>query len=266
MELKELNTASKVAEHLRSEGFNVVPISAGSKSPPKGFDLKRYFDELCDHPITDEDSIAMLHGMTGRTWAMDLDASDISDKDDILKMVFRDRYQQILDGDMVVKTPKKGYHIILRAVPDDIPPSNATYGNGEGVKIDIKTEKGLTMLPPSIYPEAHLGKYQFVGQNKPREVKWSQIENGLNKSGYFALNDLKNTSLRTSEGVDSLLRGKFKQGTRRPKLNSLYCKLRVRGMDHEEADVKVRDVNRRCLPPLPDSEIGYVIQYAQGVL
>lgn len=261
--IDSLNTSSKVAEYLRSKGKNIIPIVSGTKVPPKGFKLEEYFDKKCDYPITDDMSIAILHGTISNTYAIDVDMKTGGGWKDAIHIVAKD-IEKILSRTMVVKTPKQGCHFIVSPI-GNLPPKNAKYFDKAGIEIDIKTQGGYTLLPPSIHPEKQLGRYQFISEtlnNDPTD--WLKFEVHLAKKGFFLGEDLKDKNLRNDYNLTKLLTGKFIRGNRRRSQNSLYCKLRIGDYSEENAVNKVYEVNRKCVEPLDEKEVQYNIQYAEA--
>ncbi len=258
-----LNTSSKVAEYLRGQGKNIIPIVPGTKVPPAGFDMKSYFEKQCDYPIKDTDSIAILHGKISNTFAIDIDMKNGGGWEDAVHIVAQD-IEKILSETLVIKTPKQGCHFILEPI-DDLPPKNSKYFNKDGIEIDIKTQGGYTLLPPSIHPDRHLGKYQFISTTlKPLPTTWAKFEIHLASKGFFLKEDIDNKDLHTDYDLDKLLQGKFIRGSRRKSLNSLYCKMRVRRWSEKLCIKKIEEVNRKLPEPLDDKEISYIIQYSES--
>jgi len=263
MNIDDLNTSSKVARYLREQGRNIIPIIPGTKIPPKGFKLESYFNKMCDYPITDDMSIAILHGTISNTFGIDIDMKSGGGWEDAIHVVAKD-IEKILSKTMVIKTPKQGCHFIVSPM-GYLPPKNAKYFNKDGVEIDIKTQGGYTLLPPSIHPERQLGKYQFISETLQCDpTDWLKFEAHLAQKGFFLKEDLDDKSLRNDYNLDTLLEGKFIKGNRRRSQNSLYCKLRIRKYSEEDAVRQVYVVNKKCAEPLDEKEIIRNIKYAEA--
>lgn len=261
-DIDSLRTTSQVAAHLRSLGLNIIPIAPGTKAPPAGFEMKKYFDVMCDYPITDDMSIAILHGKISNTFAVDIDMKSGGDWKNAIEIVAADQ-EKILSRTMVIKTPKQGCHFILSPI-GELPPKNTSYFNSEGIEIDIKTEGGYTLLPPSVHPERQFGKYQFISNTLDRNpTDWLEFEIFLAKKGFFRKEDI-DTKMHNDYDLTQLLSGKFVRGERRRSMNSLYCKLRVRGNSREEATNTIHRINRKLPEPLEDKEVNYNIQSAES--
>lgn len=261
--IDSLNTPKKVTDYFRKKGKNIIPIVPGTKVPPKGFDMMSYFDKICDVPIKDTDSIAILHGKISNTFAIDIDMKNGGGWEDAIHVIAKD-IDKILSTTMVIKTPKQGCHFIVEPV-GELPPKNAKYFNKDGIEIDIKTQGGYTLLPPSIHPERHLGKYQFISNTlTTNPTRWQAFEGHIASKGFFLKEDIENKDLHSDYDLDKLLRGKFLRGNRRKSLNSLYCKMRVRRWHEKKCVQKINEINRKLAEPLNDTEIEYIIKYAES--
>ncbi len=261
--IDSLNTSCKVTEYFRSKGKNIIPIVPGTKVPPKGLALESYFTKACDVIIKDSDSIAILHGKISNTFAIDIDMKNGGAWEDAIHIVAED-IQKLLKKTLVVKTPKQGCHIIVQPI-GDLPPKNAKYFNKDGVEIDIKTQGGYTLLPPSIHPEKQLGRYQFISETLESDpTDWLMFESHIASKGFFLKADMDNRDLHSDYDLDKLLRGKFARGTRRKSLNSLYCKMRVRRWSEKLTVKKIQEINRKLPEPLSEKELEYNIKYSES--
>jgi len=261
--IDSLNTPCKVTKYFRGQGKNIIPIVPGTKVPPKGFEMASYFDKICDVPIKDTDSIAMLHGIISNTYAIDVDMKNGGGWEDAIHIVAKD-IEKILSTTIVIKTPKQGCHFIVEPI-GELPPKNAKYFNKDGIEIDIKTQGGYTLLPPSIHPEKHLGKYQFISTTlDTTPTSWPDFELHIASKGFFLKEDIDNQDLRSDYDLDKLLRGKFIRGSRRKSLNSLYCKMRVRRWSEKHCIKKIHEINRKLPEPLSEKELENNIKYSES--
>lgn len=261
--IDSLNTPCKVTDYFRSKGMNIIPIVPGTKVPPNGLALQSYFTKACDVIIKDSDSIAILHGKISNTFAIDIDMKSGGVWEDAIHLVAED-IQKLLKKTLVVKTPKQGCHIIVQPI-GELPPKNAKYFNKDGVEIDIKTQGGYTLLPPSTHPEKQLGRYQFISETLETDpTDWLMFESHLASKGFFLKEDMDNKDLHSDYDLDKLLRGKFARGTRRKSLNSLYCKMRVRRWSETLTVKKIKEINRKLSEPLSEKELEYNIKYSES--
>jgi len=262
-EVFKSKSSKDIAEYLRNEkGLNVIPIKKGTKEP----DLKslaEWFDKKCDLPVSDLQSIAILHGKVSGTYALDLDHKDI------IKEIFNN-ITLVLKSTLVIKTPKNGNHIIYKAKDGDFPPLNIKLFNKEGKEIDIKTQGGYTLLPPSQHNEVN-GNYEFISETlEPFAVKGSAVLETLEQLGYYEESKLETMSYSEINSsynnwpIDELITGAYMQGERRRKQNSYYIKLRKEGKPETEARAEVLRVNQNCKPePLKIIEVNQNIKHAE---
>jgi P4 family phage/plasmid primase-like protien len=268
----DLTSSREVAEYLRSQGYNIIPIMKDTKEPPMGFNLKDYFEKPCDFPITDEYNIAMLHGKVGNTYAIDIDIKDSKKggkvtTEEALKVLFNET-EKALSKTIVVKTPKQGCHIIFKPKNGIFPPKNAKYSNEkQNIGIDIKTEGGYTLLPPSTHPEKQFGKYVFLSNTlQTHSFAWENVQKTLVNRGFHTSGERTNNNFSNynNNDVDELLKGNYTKGERRSKMRSLYCKLRVIGYDERYATNEIHRVNDTCIEPLSISELNINVPSAES--
>ena len=269
-------SAPAEAARLRELGFNIIPIKPGTKMPRAGEgDILKWRTDGCDAEIGEHDNMAMLHGGIGGTWAMDCD-------DPTILADLLDDYEQNAPKMCIVKTPKQGHHILFKRDPSDEPPGDPKYSDSRGRNIDVKS-KGYTLLPPSVHPDRHLGRYQYLFATDTPNItmRWSDAVTVLRSRGFFSPQD-RDEMFSDIAGVhvggagseyvpgappkyeyNDLLKGGFGPGERRRKMNSLYVKKRVMGSSREDAEAAVRHVNSTCQPPLPDRELRYNISASE---
>ena len=238
------------AKRLRDKGYNVIPIRSGTKIPRAGTDeVMKWKKNGCKEEISNVDSIAMLHGPKGGTWAMDLDDPSILDE-------LGD--PNSLDMMCIVRTPKQGHHVIFRRVKGDVPEGDIKLIDDGERKIDIKSV-GYTLLPPSNHPDVN-GRYEWGNDVEPDDMGWRHVHDVLTKIGFHRMGEDSDEAIGQyvkKYDYGTLLGGGFMQGTRRAKLKSLYSQARGNyHMTHAEASKLCHQVNARCKPePLPTSEL-----------
>ena len=243
-----IHSSKKVSEFFRKQGQNIIPIISGTKLPraDKG-EVDGWKENKCKVEIKDNDSIAMLHGQLGNTWACDFDDHNILDE----LINDKEKKKELL----IVKTPKQGHHIIWQRDPDDYPPEDTSFYDSKNRKIDIR-HKGYTLLPPSTHPDSQFGKYQFLNESyKPVLIKWSNFVSVLHEFGFFSKSDKNETGYNGKKyDYGLLLVGKFTRGERRVKQKSLYIQKRILDSSHERAVEIVNKINQTCIPPIDERE------------
>ena len=253
----DASQTSQVVKFFRNQGRTIIPIRKNTKFPKAATgDVEKWKVVGCTIPIADGDSIAMLHGQVSGTWASDLDDPTILD--DLLI----DNMQK--SKMLIVKTPRRGHHIIWEFIPDDYPPKDTSFHDKDGRTIDIKC-KGCTLLPPSSHPDTEK-KYEFLENTSmvPAKMKWSDFELVLSEKGFFTQNEVNGQNSKNDYDIDVLLLGKFPRGTRRISENSLYCKLRNKGYPKNLVEEKIHEVNSKCDEPLTEQEVKRNCQYAEN--
>lgn len=184
-----VRTTPGEAARLRALGFNVIPIRAGSKMvrTRRTGDILKWCEEKCGETVRSDDSIAMLHGSTGGTWAMDCDEPTI------LKDLVREKDAKDM---CVVKTPNRGHHVLFRRDADDHPPGDLRFRDAAGRRLDVKAV-GYTLLPPSVLlppsirSDSELGRYEYQSTvDAPRiTMKWSDALQILHVLGFSSPSD-----------------------------------------------------------------------------
>ena len=203
-EVNELK-ASQISKFLRSKGLNIIPIVSGTKTPKAGFNLELYFEKMCDAPIKDTDSIALVHGNVSDTLCVDCDVKSENYEDALRLFAKKENTEKFLSKNMVVKTPKKGIHIIVR-LKDGKYPRNITYNGPDGNHIDLRSQRAYSLLPPSKYltKEQHLGNYKFLSScREPREISLAELETKLAQAKFFPPRDSNNKDIVS--GYDLIL-------------------------------------------------------------
>ena len=257
------NTVKQIKEYFHSMGIKTIPLGHHSKAPIAGFTFESLKDPDYDYTPYEDQNIGMAHGPVSGTYGADLDIHKPHTIDEALLILFSDP-QRAINETLLVKTPKQGIHAVFYS-PDGIYPKQQKYLNPNmpDVEIDIRSENGLTVLPPSTHPEAKYGKYSFISNTlTPAKLKWSDAQMILAQKGFFAHDTT--THMREYVDVSKLLMGNFPVGYRRRRQNSLYCKLRIRGKSEQEAKLIIQRTNQKCNPPLEQKELDYNCKYAEA--
>ena len=218
----------------------------------------------CNVEIKEGDSIAMLHGPWGGTWAADLDERVIAE------MIFHNL--ELLNEMLVIKTPG-GYHLIFYLDPEDLPDKDITFYHTTWkdkdpktgkMKIDIR-HKGYTMLPFSNHPKSEV-RYEFNSTNYiPKKMGWKAFVQAVGECGFFNKDTIDEIGPHGKKyEYVKLLNGGFTQGERRVKQKSLYIHRRIRGDAPEQAEKKLQKINMTCVPPTSDKEFNENMRSAEN--
>ena len=262
-------TILEVKQYFMNLGFKMIPLVPENKMPVKGFTYDMLQESDYDFPLDGDENIGMGHGPASGTYAVDVDFKEgkAHTVDDAVKVLFDD-VEKTLASTLVIKTPKQGVHFIFTS-DDGVYPEQKKYYSSQhpGVEIDIRSTNGLTVFPPSMHPETKYGKYSFISKTLiPIKMKWENVQLVLAERGFFTKDETtsqNDESLQSDYNIAKLLMGKFAIGTRRRSLNSLYCKLRIRGKTTDDAEDIVRKVNQKCAEPLDRSETNHNVKYAE---
>lgn len=195
-------------------------------------------------------NIAIVTGKVSNLIVIDLDEKTLAHK------IFSD-WDAILHHTFVVETAR-GYHIYCRPKSGTFPPT-AKFMDSSGRGIDIKSEGGYVVAPPSIHPDGT--KYKVISLT--RNIETLSIENfvtKLKKSGFGG-------GLKKAKLTD-VLSGKVAEGSRN---DSAYVYARYLlnplegGLDEADALLQLREWNKSNTPPLEKDEIDRVFDSAHNI-
>ena len=142
------------SEIFQDLGFNCFPLRHQSKEPAVA-SWKAYQTEKYEDGFKEGQNIAIICGVISKLIVIDLDHRDLAN------IVFT-KWNELLHHTLVVQT-SRGYHIYCRPRDRKYPP-NAKFMDNKGRGIDIKSEGGYVVAPPSIHPDG--GKYKVISYSK----------------------------------------------------------------------------------------------------
>ena len=157
MEICNLNLNDFV-EVYKDLKFNFFPLKHQSKEPAIAT-WKEYQSSMYQGEFKEGQNVAIVTGKLSNLIVIDLDdkklATQIFSKwDDLLRTTF------------VVETAR-GFHIYCRPKSGKFP-ATAKLTNSKGQGIDIKSEGGYVVAPPSIHPDGT--KYKVISFSKSIEL------------------------------------------------------------------------------------------------
>jgi len=238
---------SEVFEDL---GFNCFPLRHQSKEPAVA-SWKAYQSEKYEDGFKEGQNIAIICGVISKLIVIDLDHRDLAN------IVFT-KWEELLHHTLVVQT-SRGYHIYCRPRDGKYPP-NAKFMDGKGRGIDIKSEGGYVVAPPSIHPDG--GKYKVISYSK--DVAEIDINGFVAKlqNEYGFSGGLKKSKLSDVVGGGVVEGGRNDSAyiMARHLLNPLEG-----GLDDFEAKVKLIEWNKSNTPPLEDDEINRIFESAHNI-
>lgn len=151
-----------------------------------------------------------------------------------------------------VLTPTGGRHYYFKFIPN-LKNSAGVLGSGSGV--DIRTDGGLVILPPSMHPIG--GTYEWMSDQSPWEIEIAEFPQELLRIIQ------KQNSLADGKKEGFSLPDKIADGQRNDILFRYASKLRGSGMKKPEVLTAVSTLNtERCENPLPQQEIKTVVDSA----
>ena len=118
-----------------------------------------------------------------------------------------------------------------------------------GLGIDVRSDGGYVVAPPSIHPSG--SEYKWLKKTKIQPLP-------------IALKNLLSTSPNHNNPTTlelSLEAGRIKEGMRNTQLFSLACAMRARGAEEEAIQAALDTLNKsQCDPPLPDDEVSGIVE------
>ncbi len=238
------------AEIFDDLGFNCFPLKHHSKEPAVP-SWKEYQTEKYTDGFKEGQNIAVVCGEISKLIVIDLDDKALAE------MVFT-KWGDLLHHTFVVET-HRGYHIYCRPKDGKYPP-NAKLQDNKGRGIDIKSEGGYVVAPPSIHPDG--GKYRVVSFTKEiSELDIPGFVNGLNKRFGFTggLKKAKLTDVQKG-GVSEGGRNDSAYVMARYLLNPLEG-----GYDEIKAWDELKTWNESLNPPLEREELERVFESAHNI-
>ncbi|MEJ7569986.1 MAG: bifunctional DNA primase/polymerase [Gaiellaceae bacterium] len=128
-----------------------------------------------------------------------------------------------------------GQHLLFRHPGVDVPNSAGQLGAG----VDVRRDGGYIVAPPSTHASG-------------RPYQWTRtLERGLADLPAWLLEDAGRRRNGTSAKVDTII----PEGKRRAAMLSVAGKLKRAGLTGDEILPTLRELNRRCQPPLEEREL-----------
>lgn len=228
-------------------GWNIIPLFNYQKNPASASHLlpKGGWLELQNRPATEEEldlwfnknnptGIGVITGKISNLVVVDED----SYKEGKVKMDF--------DSPLVSKTASGGKHFFFSYSPDV-----KTIGYRQGVNIEVKSDGGFVVLPPSFVVNKFkkLSQYQWLkATTEPLPKIDEAITNAFKEKykTYYSLHDLV----------------EVEQGQRHNSLRTIALKTfaRFKKEDWDLAANYIRFEARRMKPPLPEKEVERLIR------
>lgn len=285
------NKTLEMALEYAAVGFRVFPLN-GKKPMIDHWNANATTDPaqitewFTQHPNA---NIGILTGQfNGKNLVVvDLDVGHSDGADGTKTLAEWEKQNGKLPETLTVKTGSGGYHLYYFV--------NGTYKNGTNILkgfngltatgIDVKTEGGYLVAPPSVHPETG-ESYEWIGgfdigriadggealdklltyRSNTKKAK-APPNNGWKSSGSTSSDWQTRTKEQDTRDtvIDSIsdLNLTFKQGSRNDDLYRLACSLQAKGIADKELRAAVFDTNEcLCAPPLETAEVEKIIESA----
>jgi len=230
-------------------GFNCIPLKYQSKEPAVP-SWKEYQSSKYEGDFKEGQNIAIICGKISNLIVIDLDDKSLASE------IFDDWNAKLMKN--WINETRRGYHILCTPKDGKFPP-NVKLMDSKGRGIDIKSEGGYIVAPPSTHPDG--GKYKMVSSG--REIVKIDIRGfvaALQKRGFGG--GLKKAKLT------EVLQGNVGEGARN---DSAYVMARYLlnplegGLDDADAKIKLIEWNDSNVPPLPREELNRIFDSAHNI-
>ena len=237
------------SEVYEDTGFNCFPVKFQSKEPAVA-SWKEYQTEKYTGGFKEGQNIAIVCGKISNLIVIDLDDKSLANE------LFSE-WESILQSTLVIET-SRGFHIYTRP-KDGIFPPNAKFQDARGRGIDIKSEGGYVVAPPSIHPDG--GKYKVISiSHVVKEIDISGLVEKIHKMGFGG-------GLQKAK-LDNVVKGYIGEGARN---DSAYVYARSllnpqeSGLDDKNALRKLEEWNQTNIPPLDTDELDRIFDSAKSI-
>lgn len=230
--------------------FNIIPLKSQSKEPAVPT-WKEYQDTQYTGEFFEGHNIGVICGKQSKVIVLDLDSKDL------FREIF-DKPEEILSRTLVTET-NRGHHIFC--IPkDNFFPPNMKLKDAQGRSIDIKSEGGYVVVPPSIHPDG--GKYKVISYSK--EIMTVDLVAVIEKlkTKYGFTGGLQKAKL------DEVKNGKISEGSRNDSayIMSRYLLNPTEGARGQlEAWDELQKWNEANMPPLDKDELLRTFESASSI-
>ena len=131
-----------------------------------------------------------------------------------------------------------------------IPIGNSASQLGSG--LDIKTEGGQVVAPPSVHPNTNRA-YEWEAAHHPDDVSLAEVPTWL----------LQQLTAQPGQGRPFTIPQQIQDGSRDTTLYRMARSLKAKGLDCESIRAALHVENRKkCVPPLPDVHVDQIVENA----
>jgi hypothetical protein len=256
-----MNTILEAALYYNSIGWSIIPLSPGSKIPPKDFKVMQYRDRLAtkeeienwwkENPVY---NIGIITGKLSNLFVVDLDKYKPEYSEETVSQYIPDNIETVVD-----RSPRGGAHLYFQ-YPNDI---NLTINADSLPGVDYRGEGGYILAPPSVF-EGKASEWIIPPNGKPLPPAPDSLLRFLkrinNSTNYLYKDD--DTKIENGRQMSSLSSNVFNVGRRDQDLFHL-ANLLVKGGCEPEFLAEVMNIAAQsCNPPFPQNEVKAKIESA----
>ena len=247
---------TEFAEVYDDFGFNCIPLKPHTKEPAIA-SWKEYQTKKYDGGFKEGQNIGILTGKISNVIVIDIDDVSLIDEV-IIDGNKKPNFEEWKTKTFITKT-NRGIHIFVRPKGGIFPPTSK-LDDSKGRGIDIKSEGGYVVAPPSIHAEGT--KYQVISNTRSiAEIDIEGFINSLVKYHSFR-GGLKKAKL------NEVVKGGVSEGGRN---DSAYVMARhllnpmEGGLEVKDAWIELLAWNEKNEPPLDREELEIVFDSAHNI-
>jgi len=251
-----MNVVEFVDLYTHDFGFNCIPLKNNSKEPAVA-SWKEYQTKPYDGVFKEGHNVGVLTGSISNIVVIDID--DRSLIDEVIKNEAGKPTIEDWKNKTFITESSRGIHIWVRPKGGKYPPT-AKLVDSKGRGIDIKSEGGYVVAPPSIHPDGT--KYRVLSNTREiLEVDVEGFVRSLVKVHGFS-GGLKKAKLT------DVVKGAIPEGARN---DSAYVMARYLlnpvegGLEEVDAWTKLLEWNVQNQPPLEEDELRRVFDSAHNI-
>ena len=227
-------------QDLKRRGLNIFPLrkkgAKDAKFPSRPW--AQYQNEIYNDTFPVDNNIAIVCGkISGNLVVVDLDDKTLYDL-----------FSEYHDKTFIVKTGKQGHHIYFKTAE---PVPSTKMDDKDGRHIDIQSEGKYVVAPGSVHPNGNT--YDVICDKDIMEIDPIKLRDKLYTLGF--------TKIKTS--IDEISQG-IKKGNRNDGIFK-YATYMIKneGITGIALKTMLVDLNAKCNPPLPESELNVIQNSAE---
>jgi uncharacterized protein YdaU (DUF1376 family) len=233
-------------------GFHVIPVE-GKVPLVKDWPEKASADAEVIRELwssNEEASVGVVTGAKSGVFVIDVD--DKLDGRGSASLIELERTYGPLPTTLVARTGN-GLHFYFRH--PGFPVKNRVSKLGPG--LDVRGDRGFVVAPPSLH--ANGNRYE-----------WIDADQEISAAPEWLLELIRTESLPAKTSTNSLIDdNEIPDGQRNDRLFRIACSMRGSGMDREDIEIALHEINSlRCIPPLEEEEVRKIAssaaEYAPG--